>query len=148
MKLQSLATHIALAALACFGLFGMANAQDDASDANTCRAEGASQYKFAEGWAWGLDCAGSCPTGDDGEAPNCEERKGSDGKGAYAACSCDDAATPNNTCCQLVIRWEKGDDGQKVRVLGTKGDCPSCPASGACQVRETTPGQEAQAVCD
>ena len=69
-----------------------------------------------------LICGGKCPSG------KCESRSGSDLKGNFTFCGCND--TDQDTCCTVVIR-----DGRAVPY----GTCPPCGASGLCKVTDNLP---------
>ncbi len=146
MRLIQHLLRMSLAFVVCLASYDLVQADDGG---NTCRATGATA---SDKHGWDLDCEGKCPLGEEGR-PDCDESSGSDNKGTYSACSCDDDGGLNNTCCVLVLRPVKGDSddgnsngGHTKYRLGTKGDCPSCPASGACQV-VTGHADGAQAAC-
>jgi hypothetical protein len=141
MRLTRYLLHATLAVAACLASYDMAQA---AEGDNSCRATGATSN---ENGGWDLDCEGKCPLGEEGR-PDCDESNGSDSKGSYWACSCDENGGLNNTCCVLVLRPVKRNsaDGNTKYRLGVKGDCPSCHSSGVCQVVANAPGGP-QAAC-
>jgi len=93
----------------------------------------------------------ACPTGCT-QTPTSGPSVCTDSGGSYSTCTSDGACAPI-TCCQLIMRHQ-GPQGQGAGYPhpDTKGDCPSCPLPGVCQIA-VTPATgngpiEAQAACD
>ena len=78
-----------------------------------------------------LVCQGSCE--DREECTHQEERFNGD---TYSYCGCPGGKVP--ACCHIAKEKETG-------AFAALGDCPSCPASGACQLKDVR--KEIQAVC-
>lgn len=79
-----------------------------------------------------LDCQGHC------SSSRCKERPKEDETGPYFFCGC---SSTEPTCCHLISRERP--DGSRYEAVG--GDCPSCPAPGACTLFGS--GSSAQAAC-
>ena len=140
---RSLSLFALILALMCFAV---ASTNAAASPFGDCRATKATKKKVVKDDGttvieWPLTCSGKCPAGEDGTAPACEQQGGSDATGDYWFCGCDGAV--GTECCQLISRWNK--DGSETPDV--MGDCPSCPASGSCQVVLAADGGSAQAAC-
>ena len=121
--------------LCCLGLLGLVVGLVDVARGtlvvDTC---GATNLHRPSGGAWVASCSGGCDGNPGNETCNWKNGKVIVGGNTWYFCACAVPGTPTTvtpTCCYLLV-GASGSNPDGTKTHG--GDCPSCPASGACGV--------------